>query len=437
MSSPSPDRTENPLAVPVLLGIVFISLIGFGIVVPLQPFYATMFHASPLQVTMMFSLFACGQFFGELTWGRLSDRLGRKPVLIGTILAGSVGYVALAFAPNIWAALGARALTGFFAGNISTVQGYVVDVSPKEKLAGRLGLVGSALGLGFIVGPAIGGLLAHPDQGAAGFRPPLLVAAGLCVLSALSAAFVMRESLRRGDGGGARRLGPLRALRRALGDAALRPLLATTFFSFGGWSMIWATYGLWAHARFGWGPGEIGLVLAGTGVATAGSQALFSGLTTRRLGEARAVVFSLGLTSLLMMSQVAPLAPILSSAIVLLFVVTYNIGQPANTAMVSRAAPDGELGATLGANNGASAIARVFTPMIGGLALSHHLGAVRHRRLLAGGRRRHGPSRRAGAGQASPGRDACGGAGTAPRHCADPRGGLGRRQSGKEETSHG
>lgn len=371
MSSEAAERPDNPLAVPVLLGIVFMSLIGFGIVIPLQPFYATVFGASPLQVTAMFSVFACGQFFGELTWGRLSDRLGRKPVLVGTILACSIGYVALAFAPNIWAALAARALTGFFAGNISTVQGYVVDVSPKEKVAGRLGLVGSALGLGFIVGPVIGGLLAHPDQGAVGFRPPLLVAAGLCVLSALSATIVIRESLRKGAGAAPKRPGPISALRQALADPVLRPLLGTTLFSFGGWSMLWASYGLWAHARFGWGPQEIGVVLAGTGIATAGSQALFSGMTARRLGESRAVILSLGITSLLMLSQVLPMSGLWSSVIVVLFVVTYNVGQPANTTMVSRAALEGQLGATLGANNASSAVARIFTPMLGGLAFSH------------------------------------------------------------------
>ncbi|WP_091739882.1 MFS transporter [Phenylobacterium immobile] len=367
MSSLAAERPDNPLAVPVLLGIVFMSLIGFGIVVPLQPFYATVFGASPLQVTAMFSLFACGQFFGELTWGRLSDRLGRKPVLIGTILASSIGYVALAFAPNIWAALGARALTGFFAGNISTVQGYVVDVSPKDRVAGRLGLVGSALGLGFIVGPVIGGLLARPELGAVGFRPPLLAAAGLCVVSALSATIIIRESLRKGDGASPHRPGPISALRQAMGDAVLRPLLGTTLFSFGGWSMIWASYGLWAHARFGWGPQEIGVLLAGTGIATAGSQALFSGLTARRLGESRTVIASLSITALLMLSQVLPLSALVSSAIVLLFVVTYNVGQPANTTMVSRAALEGQLGA----NNASSAVARIFTPMLGGLAFSH------------------------------------------------------------------
>jgi MFS family permease len=371
MSSPTVEKPHSPLAVPVLLGIVFMSLIGFGVVIPLQPFYAIVFHASPLQVTMMFSVFACGQFFGELTWGRLSDRIGRKPVLIGTMITCSFGYILLAFAPNIWAAIGARAVTGFFAGNISTVQGYVVDVSPKDRVAGRLGLVGSALGLGFIVGPIIGGLLAHPNAGAAGFRPPLLVAACLCVGAGLSAAIFVRESVRKGAGGGAKRTGPLTALRHALGDPVLRPLLATTFFSFGGWSMIWATYGLWAHARYGWGPGEIGFVIGLTGIATAGSQALFSGLVARRLGESRTVILSLSITSALILSQVLKMPPIPSAAISVLLVMTYNIGQPANTTMVSRAALDGQLGATLGANNASSAIARVFSPMLGGLAITH------------------------------------------------------------------
>ena len=162
VTSPAPDPHDlraAPGAVPVLLLLVFLSLIGFGVVIPLLPFFASAFDAQAWQVTLLFSVYSAGQFLGELVWGRLSDRIGRRPVLLITITASAIGYVALAFAPGIWIAVAVRAAAGFFSGNMSVIQGYVVDVSPPEKLAGRLGLIGSAFGVGFVVGPALGGWL--------------------------------------------------------------------------------------------------------------------------------------------------------------------------------------------------------------------------------------------------------------------------------------
>lgn len=364
------ETPHSPLAVPVLMGIVFLSLIGFGVVIPLLPFYATVFHASPWQVTLMFAVFAGGQFFGELVWGRLSDQIGRKPVIIGTILICSLGYLALAFAPNIWLAILARLIAGFFSGNISTIQGYIVDVSPRDRVAGRLGMVGSAFGVGFIVGPTLGGLLARPELGEAGFRPPLLVASVLCVLAAGCTVIFVRESRRRGESGGRRGPGPLQALAHALTDRVLQRLLATTFFSFGGFSAMWSVFGLWGSQRFGWGPKEIGGVMALTGVVSASSQGLFSGIVARRVGETRTVIGGLLCAGGFMLAQAVGLPAPLAIGVMLVIVLSHTMTQPANATMVSSAAPHDQQGATLGANNAASAVARVLGPMAAGLAFS-------------------------------------------------------------------
>ena len=106
-----PQHSGRALA--VLLLVVFINLVGFGVVIPLLPFYAQAMHASPWQVTTMFAAYSLGQFFGEPLWGRLSDRVGRRPILIVTILANTLAYVALAFAPNIWLAMAVRLIGGF------------------------------------------------------------------------------------------------------------------------------------------------------------------------------------------------------------------------------------------------------------------------------------------------------------------------------------
>ncbi|MGZ6018405.1 MAG: MFS transporter, partial [Phenylobacterium sp.] len=174
---------EERRALIVLLSVIFLMIAGFGLVIPLLLFFAKAFNASAWQVTLLFSAFSFGQFLGEPFWGRLSDRIGRKPVLIITITAVALSYAALAFAPNIGAAFAIRFLTGIFAGNISTLQGAMADITPPEKRAARMGIMGAAFSAGFTTGPAIGGLLAQPSRGALGFQLPLLVGAGFALAS--------------------------------------------------------------------------------------------------------------------------------------------------------------------------------------------------------------------------------------------------------------
>ncbi len=162
-----PAHSNRALA--VLLLVVFINLVGFGVIIPLLPFYARSMDAAPWQVTTMFAAYSLGQFFGEPFWGRLSDRIGRRPVLIVTIIANTLAYLALAFAPNIWVAMAIRLVGGFGSGNISTIQGYMADVTPPEKRAGRMGLLGAAFGAGFVIGPGLV-MVMRPGAGALGSR---------------------------------------------------------------------------------------------------------------------------------------------------------------------------------------------------------------------------------------------------------------------------
>ena len=145
-------------------------------------------------MTLLFSAFSVGQLLGEPFWGKLSDRIGRKPVLIVTIAMVGVTYGLFAFAPNIWVAFGLRFVNGVFAGNISTLQGALADITPPEKRAGRMGIMAAAFSAGFSTGPAIGGFLAQPSRGALGFQLPLLVAAGFALASAL-AVVLLHDSL--------------------------------------------------------------------------------------------------------------------------------------------------------------------------------------------------------------------------------------------------
>lgn len=359
----------TPFTLPVLLLTVFLGIIGLGVVVPLLPFYAEVFGAPAWQITLMFAAFSLGQFAGELFWGRLSDRIGRRPVLLITMGLSVVGYVALAFAPGVAVAILIRLLAGFFSGNISTIQGYIVDITPPEKLPARLGLVGAAFGVGFVVGPSLGGLLARPELDAAGFRPPLLTAAGLCLAAGAGVLLFVRES----QAAHHRERPPLAALgalKLAFADPVLKRLIGTSFMGFCAFSAMWSVFGLWGQARFGWGPREVGLVMALTGVAAALSQGMLSGRLVRRIGETPTIAGGLCLTAACLVLQA--FSPWAWGAILAMTagVIGHTLTQPPTASLISRCARPEHQGAMLGANAAAASLSRVCGPIVAGTLFS-------------------------------------------------------------------
>src|SRR6478736_1745262 len=157
---------------PILFLIVFIDLVGFGLVIPLLPFYAERFTASPLQMTLLFATYSLMSMVAAPLWGRLSDRVGRRPVLMASMAAAALAYVWLALADALWMVFAARAFAGACAGNIAAAQAYVADITAPEARAKGMGMIGAAFGVGFIIGPVIGGLVAGNDLATADLRTP-------------------------------------------------------------------------------------------------------------------------------------------------------------------------------------------------------------------------------------------------------------------------
>jgi MFS family permease len=349
-------------ALVVLLAVVFVNMAGFGVVIPLLPFYGRAFHASTLEIGAMFSAFALGQLFAEAFWGRLSDRIGRRPVLLATISGAALTYVALAFAPNMAVACGVRLVGGLMSGNISTIQGYLADVTPPMQRPARMGHLGAAFSMGFVTGPALGGLLARPSLGLAGFLAPLLTAGALAGLAAVGVALFVRET-RRPEHAAVAQRPRLLVAREAFGHPVIGRTLVAAFIVIAGFAGIEATYGLWTQARFGWGPRQIGFAVMAIGITGALAQGLVTGPLGRRFGPARVLTWGLALVGVGTVVQM--LSPTWLIAMAGLFVVVFgqSLTFPNISALISQATAPERQGEVLGLNMSANCLARIAGPI--------------------------------------------------------------------------
>src|SRR5688572_21185949 len=241
---------------------VFIDLLGFGIIIPLLPFYAESYGAGAFTVGLLSTVFSLMQFIVAPICGRWSDRVGRRPIILLGLLASCVAYVALALADSLALIFAARILAGIAGGNIPTAQAYIADITTPQNRAKGMGLVGAAFGLGFIFGPAIGGILTRY-----GPSTPMWCAAALCFGNFAAAVFLLPES-RHGDRE-RQSLRRLDLLRRARQHAGLLPLLAVFFLVSTAFSGFEATFALFSERRFGFTAETIGFVFAFIGLVLA------------------------------------------------------------------------------------------------------------------------------------------------------------------------
>lgn len=371
MNEAAEIRETQTGALLTLLSVMFINLLGFGIVVPLLPFYAKSFSAPAWQVALIFSAYAIGAFFGEPFWGKLSDRIGRKPLLISTVSGNCLCYLALAFAPNVYVAFIVRLLGGMASGNASVVQGYIADVTPPGERAGRLSLLGAAYNIGFIVGPALGGLLAHPQLGHAGFRIPLFLCSALSAICVMGLALFVRESRARSHQIFLHQPSRWAATGLAIRHPAIGRLMLVTFLAGCAFTGIESIFGLWAEARFHWGPWQVGSAFAVVGVVAAICQIFVTGRLSRRFGEARVLAAGMALAVFCMALQ--PFSWGAASVVTLLAFAAFgqSVAWPNVSALISRNAEWEHQGQYMGLNNATGALARVVGPFLAGIAFSN------------------------------------------------------------------
>ena len=344
---------------------------GFGFILPLFPFYAERMGASPEIITLTMAAFSLGQFVAAPYWGRLSDSTGRKPVLILTLLGSGLSYVILAYAPNLTVVILSRILSGLMAGNVSIAFAYVADITDDSNRSAGLGKVSAALGLGFMTGPAIGGLLAGNNVEDANYLLTALAAAGINFLAMLAAMIFLKESL------GIKQRKPFEGfskiieLKTFIPAKSILPLVFCGLMFYTAMSMMESIFPLWANKIFSYGPSHIGgvfFMLGSIGVIIQGG---FIGKLTELLGEKKLV--QLAALSLMTGLTVIGSASFEFSLWIGLFFFGCGaaIFNPSLSSLISKSADPSSRGQYLGHYQAACSMGRIVGPSISGLLYSY------------------------------------------------------------------
>lgn len=351
---------------------IFLDLVGFGIVLPLLPVFARAHRAQEWQIGLLMATYSLMQFFFAPIWGRLSDRIGRRPVLLASVAGSALSYLLFAAAPDLPWLFASRALAGIMAANIATAQAYIADVTDPENRTRGMGLVGAAFGLGFIVGPWIGGEAARLGERLLGSGQAMvgLTAAAFSLADLALAAARLPESLTAERRKAAAASGSrLRRMAAAIRHPALGVPVLLFFLTTVAWSQLEPTAARLAQEAFGFRPWEVGRMFAYMGLIAAIVQGGLAGRLARRLGERRMVVLGTALLGLGLL--LVPWVAARHCRLGLLGAMgVLGIGQatnlPALQGLISRRAAAEEQGSTLGVTQGFSSLARVIGPAVGG-----------------------------------------------------------------------
>lgn len=346
----------------VLFLIVFVDLLGFGIMIPMLSILSRRFDATATELGGLMFVYSFMQFFVAPIWGSLSDRYGRRPILLITIAGQAAAYLWAGFAGDYMSLLVSRVFAGIFAANISTASAYMADITKPEDRAKGMGLIGAAFGLGFVFGPAIGGGLLQ-----FGLMAPSIVAFAICSLNLIAAFFVLGEpstdSRARSE---ARRRISIRDLRDIVESPRYFIPISIFFLLTFAFVQLEVTFIYFILDRFGFSQSKALMLLAFLGVVMAVIQGGVIGRLTKVFAEARLVLTGsifivIGLSSLLYSFG---LATLIFSLMAVAF--GYSLTNPCLSALVSKAAPPERQGSVLGVYQSSSSLARILAPLAAG-----------------------------------------------------------------------
>jgi DHA1 family tetracycline resistance protein-like MFS transporter len=369
---------RGPLS--IIFAIVFIDLMGFGIVIPLLPLYAEHYRPSPLEFGLLLSSYSAMQFLFAPVLGKLSDRFGRKPILILSLAGSVIGYVLFGLARSLSVLFASRIIDGISGGNISTAQAYIADVTTEDQRTRGMGLIGAAFGLGFVFGPAIAGFTVHLGESAPG-----IAAAALSALAMLGTIFYLPEPERKSAEGSrlaARTFEPA-GFARAIRKPAVALILAIFFLVTFSFSNFEATFAQFLHDTLQLSPSHVAFLFVYVGILVALVQGGLVHRLSRAVGERKLVLAG---TALLAVGLgVLPFSATVALTMLLLVPLTLGIGSanPSLSSLISKSVGESERGSILGAFQSMSSLGRILGPMWGEYAYArlgptgpHWTGAI-------------------------------------------------------------
>lgn len=362
MAAPNPPGKH---ALAVIFITVFLDLLGIGLLVPVAPFVVRQFREDALTVGLLALTFSVCQFLASPVLGVLSDRHGRRPVLLASIFGTGVGYVLFGWAGALWVLFLSRVIDGVTGGNISTAQAYIADITPPEDRSKNFGLIGAAFGLGFIIGPALGGLLSRISLSA-----PAYAAAGLSFATVAYAFFALPESLppdkRRRRGLALRELNPLRQVRDWFWRPALTLLFAAGLLVNLAMAGLQTNFAVYTADRFQMGPDANAAIFAAIGIVSAFTQGVLMRRWSSRFDAFRLVFAGL----LLCASGFAgiALAPAWWALYPASMAIAFGLGltNPSLVGLLSRRVDAAEQGVVLGVSQSLASMARAVGPVFAG-----------------------------------------------------------------------
>jgi DHA1 family tetracycline resistance protein-like MFS transporter len=366
--------------------VVFVDLLGFGLILPLLPYYAETFGATPLIIGFLVAAYAAASLFGAPLMGRLSDRYGRRLILLLSVAGTLFGYLLLGFAAPIGTLLAkmfatqavnafiigvlfaSRIIDGLTGGNITVAQAYISDVTDNENRSRGLGIIGSAFGLGFIIGPATGGLLSRW-----GYSVPAFAAAGLAFLNLISIFFLLPESLtRENKEANLKQNRPaytLKAMLTALNRPRVGPLLIVRTVIMLAFAMFQSVFALFAQSKLNLSAQSTGLVLTYVGLYSVLIQGVGIGFLTKRFTDNTIIISSLWLMFIGLLGwSLTPNLPIMLLVILPLTGGGWVVNTIITSAITKSVDPD-EIGGMLGISTSLESITRVISPSFGGFLL--------------------------------------------------------------------
>jgi MFS transporter, DHA1 family, tetracycline resistance protein len=345
---------------------VFIDLLGFGLIIPLLPFYAEHLGATGLTVGLLSTSFSLMQFVFAPIWGRMSDRVGRRPIILVGLFGSFLSYLAFASVSTLPLLFAARIFAGIAGANIPTAQAVMADLTTPENRAKGMGLFGAAFGLGFIFGPAIGGFFSRW-----GYAAPPLFAAALSIVNFGFAWFLLPETLKP-EHRSIEKTTRLDALEKALARPHLPMLLLTGFLAVASFSVFESIFALFAEHRYQFTAATIGYLFAFVGVTQVIVQGGLVGRASKLFGEHRLVPASLAIVAVgLSMIPLATSVPLLmASQVVLAFGMGFN--GPTLMSLISRFTKPEDQGGVMGLTQSINSLARIVGPMYGGYTFDRY-----------------------------------------------------------------